>query len=377
MKKNNHILVIVLLCFPTILSAQWIPEKLLSSPQLQEKDSNKLTFGIDMTGFFKNNEYFSPVAKGKTLPGINFLPKIGYQIDNRFRAELGAYNVYYSGDQQKEGVYAFNSLFLRLQYAINPDFNLVFGNYYGGLNHRLIEPLYQWERQFTDKPESGLQLIYKDKKYFADVWVNWQRYIEHGDSVPEILTFGTSASAKLTKPENRFQVSIPFQLLIYHSGGQIDTSNKPMIVMGNAVTGICSQWLFEKSFIRSIGLGTYLAGYYDKLPNKDVRPYTNGWGIYPVLQAESKLFSFMAGYWYAKHFYALDGEPLFGSFNPYEPQQQAPIRKLLTMKLAYSQQLLKDLSIGAQVETYTDLITKSTDYSFGLYLRFNGNFKLK
>lgn len=125
--------------------------------------------------------------------------------------------------------------------SINPDFSLIFRNIYGGLNHRLIEPLYQWERQFTDKPESGLQLVYCDKRYSIDIWVNWQRFIEHGDFVPEILTVGTSASAKLS----------------------------------------------------------------------------------------------------------------------------------------YSQQILQNLFIGAQVETYTDLGRKSTDYSFGLHLRFNGNFTLK
>nr|WP_294482266.1 hypothetical protein [uncultured Bacteroides sp.] len=377
MTSKNKILSLLLMLLPGTLFAQWIPDKLLSSPVLSENDSNKFVFSVDMTGFFKNNEYFSPVAKGGTLPGIHLLPKVAYQFDNRFRAELGAYNVYYSGDQQKQGVYAFNSLFVRLQYALNPDFNLIFGNIYGGLNHRLIEPLYQWEHQFIDKPESGLQLIYRNKRYSADVWVNWQRFIEHGDSVPEVLTFGTSASAKLTNPENRFQLSIPFQLLIYHRGGQIDTSDEPMVVMGNAVTGVCSEWKFEKSFIRSISLSTYLAGYYDKLPNREVRPFTNGWGIYPVFQVNTSLFSFMTGYWYAKNFYALEGEPLFGSFNPYDPQQQMPTRKLITAKFAYSQQILKPLSIGAQVETYTDLGSKSTDYSFGVYLQFKGDFTLK
>lgn len=374
--KKLFILTVVLF-LPEIMSSQLIFNSLLSTHQLLKENNNGLKLNIDMTGFFKNNEYFSPVAKGRTLPGISLLPKLCYQINNQFRTELGAYNVYYSGDQYKEGVYAFNSLFIRLQYAVNPELNLIFGNYYGGLNHQLIEPLYQWERQFTNKPESGLQLIYDNKQFFADTWVNWQRYIEHGDSVPEILTFGTSASAILTKPENPFQLSTLFQLLIHHQGGQINTSNEKTIVMGNATTGISSEWRFGKSFVRSIALKTYIAGYLDKLPDYDLRPYKNGWGIYPVLQANSSLFSIMAGYWYGKHFYAFEGEPLFGSFNPFDPLQQEPVRKLLTTKFVYSQQLIKALSIGAQLETYTDLIKQSTDYSFGIYLRFNCDFNFK
>ncbi len=362
---------------PATLYAQWIPDKLLTSPQLLENDSNRWAFSIDMTGFFKNNEYFSPLENGYTLPGINLLPKIQYQVNNRFRAQLGTYSVFYSGEQREDGIHFINDIFVQMEYVVKPDFYLVFGNIYGGLNHRLIEPLYQWEKQFTSRPESGLQLLYQDKQYFADVWINWQRYIERGDSVPEVLTFGTSASLQLTHLESSINLSIPFQLLINHHGGQIDTSDEKMIVLGNAVTGIHSEWSFKKSFIQSIAFDTYLAGYYDKLPDPTLRPYDKGWGVYPVLQVKSSLFTLMTGYWYAEHFYAFDGEPLLGSFNPYEPGNQVPIRKMITAKLAYSQQLLESLSIGAQIETYTDLVLKSTDYSFGVYIRFNKEFNLK
>ncbi|MPL81253.1 hypothetical protein SDC9_27167 [bioreactor metagenome] len=50
---------------------------------------------------------------------------------------------------------------------MKPNFNLVFKNYYDGVNHWLIEPLYKWEKQLIDKPESGLQLVYEGKKSFV------------------------------------------------------------------------------------------------------------------------------------------------------------------------------------------------------------------
>lgn len=365
-------LFLLLLMIPLCVYPQWVPDKLLSDAILAEKDSNKLSIDVEAIGFLKNNEYFSPIVKGETFPGIRIRPTVGYQIATQFRAEAGMTGLYYSGDQQKDGTYLFNGIFARLQYAIKPNFNLVFGNYYDGINHRLIEPLYKWESQLIAKPESGLQLIYEDKKYFADIWLNWQRFIQKGDSVPEILTFGTSASMLLTKPENRFRLSVPLQLVIYHQGGQIDVSEEKMIVSGNLATGIRSEYSVNEKLIKSIGLDLYLVGYYDKLPDNSIRPYAKGWGIYPTFSINASPFRFMVGYCHAKKFYSFEGEPLFASFNTDYPNDKLPNRSLLTTKISYSQQLHKMLAIGGQVETYSDLNRGKTDYSFGVYLRFNG-----
>ncbi len=352
--------------------AQWFPETLLSSPTLSEVESNELSLAVDMTGFFKNNEYFSPTAEGQTLPGISSVFALGYQVSDKFRAEAGAYGVKYSGRDPLSNLQAF----VRLQYAITPNFNMVLGNLYGGVNHRLIEPLYQWERQFTAKPESGLQFVLHSDRWFTDVWVDWQHFIERGDSVPEALTFGTSVSAMLTDPESRFCLNVPLQILIYHQGGQIDVSGAPMIVLGNVVSGLCSRFYVGRT-IQSVGLDVYVAGYKDRYPDETLRPYDKGWGVYPVLHVDASPFEAMAGYWHAEKFYGFEGEPLFGSFNPFNPQQQVPTRDLLTFKFAFGKELVKGVSIGAQIETYTDLGRGETDYGFGVHLRFNNRFSLK
>ena len=352
--------------------SQWIPEKLTTSPILAERDSNKLTINADVVGFLKNNEYFSPIVKGETFPGIRIRPTVAYQLGTKLKAEFGMAGLYYSGDQQKDGTYLFNGVFAKLQYAIKPNLNLVFGNYYDGINHRLIEPLYKWERQLIDKPESGLQLIYEDKKYFADVWLNWQRFIQKGDSVPEVLTFGVSSSMRLTKSDSPLKISIPLQLVIHHQGGQIDVSEEKMIVSGNLATGICSEYSLQNKFIKSVGMNLYLIGYYDKLPDNSTRPYDKGWGLYPTFTVDASPFKAMIGYWYAKKFYSFEGEPLFASFNTDYLNEVLPNRSMITFKASYSQQLHKMFSVGAQIETYSDLNRGKTDYSFGAYLRFNG-----
>ena len=242
---------------PAMLKAQWMPEVLRTSPELNPNDSNKLILGVDMTGFFKNNEYFSPIAKGATFPGIRFSPSLKYQLNDKLSAEVGLTGLYYSGDQQKDGMEYFRWVHARMQYAPTPNLNIVLGNLYGGVSHRVIEPLYRWELQMTNKPESGIQIIYEDKRFFADTWVNWRRYIERGDTIPEVLTFGISSSIKLSKPENRLQLSVPLQLLIYHEGGQIDRSESPMIVAGNIATGINSELKLDGKFIQSVGLNKF------------------------------------------------------------------------------------------------------------------------
>ncbi len=366
-----------MICLMTVLwsspnHAQWFPETLLSSPALSAPDSNRFSLNTDITGFFKNNEYFSPVAVGQTLPGIQSTLALGYQASNKFRIELGTYAVKYSGRESLANLQAFG----RLQYAITPNFNMVVGNIYGGVNHRLIEPLYQWERQFTDHPESGLQFVLHNEHWFTDVWVNWQHFIQRGDSVPEVLTFGTSATYMVTDPSSQFNLTIPIQLLIHHQGGQIDTSEDPMIVLGNIASGLCARWKTDTKWLRSAGLDVYVAGYYDRYPDPQRRPYKSGIGVYPVLYLDARPLEFMAGYWHADKFYAFEGEPLFGSFDPYNPEQQVPKRDLLTFKLAYNRQIVKGVFIGAQIEVYSDLNRRETDYSFGVHLRFDRRFFL-
>lgn len=370
--KTKIILSTILLPICISIHAQWIPDKLATSPVLSESDSDRMTIHANIVGFLKNNEYFSPIVKGETFPGISICPTVAYQLATSLRTEFGVTGLYYSGDQQKEGTYLFNGIFARLQYAIHPNLNLVFGNYYGGVNHRLIEPLYRWEKHLVDKPESGLQLIYEDKKYFADVWLNWQRFIQKGDSVPEALTFGVSTSMRLTKSYNPLKISIPLQLVIHHQGGQIDVSEEKMVVSGNLATGVCSEYSINHKLIKSIGANIYFVGYYDKLPDNGIRPYDKGWGIYPVLSVDASPFKAMVGYWHAKKFYSFEGEPLFASFNTDYPNDVLTNRSMLTCKASYSQQLHKIFSVGAQVETYSDLNRGKTDYSFGVYLRFNG-----
>lgn len=361
-----------------VIYGQWTPEGFGTSPKLEARDSSKITVKANVIGFFKNNEYVSPIAKGKTLPGVQFEPTVGYQIGTRIRAEIGFYGVYYSGDELEHGDLLIGNTISRIQYSPDAavDLHLILGNYYGGLNHRLIEPMYAWERHLNSKPESGFQLLLEKENIFMDAWVNWSRYIEYGDSVPEILTVGLSSSMKVPSfSTERLKITIPFQMLIYHEGGQIDVSNTKMIVAGNLAAGICSEYQLGDRFFKSVGFNFYALGYYDKLPNKDMRPYNKGWALYPTLQVDASPFKASVGYWRAHKYFSFMGEPLLNSFNMYYPGQVIPDRNLLVAKFLFSRQVCKEFTWGGHLETYSELRGEfKTNYSFGLYMRFNTRF---
>lgn len=359
--------------FPSIASAQWMHKDLFSNPKLDSTFSDKFFFEAEILGFFKNNEYSTPFVKGETFPGMKFIPRFGYQMGDKFRFELGSSGQYYSGDQQNFGKRLFSNVHVRMQYEISPNLHFLLGNYYGGVNHRLIEPLYRWELHLMDAPESGVQILYQDKKFFFDTWLNWQRFIEKDDPLQEVLTLGLSSAIKVTPEKSRFAVSLPVQLIINHKGGQIDNSDKRNLIIGNLATGVQIKYTFDDGFFDAVGADFYATAYYDHIPDETLRPYDLGWGIYPVASVEASGFQLMMGYWRAQKFYSVDGEPLFASFNNLYPDEKIKTRNIITNKISYTKRLMSMLSVGTQLEFYSDVDRKKVDYSFGVHLRFDLN----
>lgn len=87
--KAKIIISISLLSITISAYSQWIPDNLTTSPVLLENDSNKLTINAYVLGFLKNNEYFSPIVKGETFPGVRIRPTVAYQLGTNLKAELG------------------------------------------------------------------------------------------------------------------------------------------------------------------------------------------------------------------------------------------------------------------------------------------------
>lgn len=371
--KSICLLISLSLVRMTNAYAQYPLESIRSSPILPFKDTARLTIGTEAIGFFKDNEYFSPIAKGKTLPGMIIRPTIGYQPKTNIRIEFGMHGLLYSGDTKSN---IQGSPFSRIEYQPLKNASVIFGNYYGGNNHRLLEPIYRWENHLERKPESGLQFLFEDKQFFVDTWINWEHFIRRGDSLPEILTYGFSGAAAIGPPLfPEMRINIPLQLTIHHEGGQIEISQKKVIVVGNLATGVSSNLSINERHVKDIGLDLYVIGYYDKLPDKNLRPFRKGIGLYVLVKCKTSNIDLQTGIWYAKKFYSFDGESLFASFNTDYPQQLFPTRKLITNKCIFRGQTNKSLPIRIQIETYTDITRNfATDYSLGIFIYTNFRF---
>src|SRR5580765_8127620 len=111
---------------------------------VEEIDSNKLFFGVNLLGFVKDNEYDqyrNPVITGYTLFGYQFSPTLSYHVTKNIRVDGGIYLQKDFGNSTFSTIAPIFSVKYQKKY-----FSVIFGNLDGSLNHRLIEPLYNFER---------------------------------------------------------------------------------------------------------------------------------------------------------------------------------------------------------------------------------------
>ena len=169
-------------------------------------------------GFLKNNENFGPMQDGYTLFGYQFNPQLGYHLSDELALEGGVYL------QKDFGNSNFNSVAptFSLKYR-KKDFKMIFGTLEGSLNHRLIEPVYGFERVMTNRLENGLQFMLTKKRVDFDIWIDWQNMLYKLVDDYERFWMGVSGNAfKITK--NEYSVKIPLQATARHNGGQIAVS---------------------------------------------------------------------------------------------------------------------------------------------------------
>src|SRR5262249_28334361 len=145
-------------------------------------------------GFGKNNEYEHTIVQGYTLFGYQFNPYLSYQISKHFRVDAGVFLQKDFGNSS----YTTTAPTLSVKYQLK-DFSITFGNLDGSLNHRLIEPLYDFERVLNNRLENGLQVQVIRDDLFFDTWVDWHKMIYVNDPNQEQLTAGMHFNKRIVK----------------------------------------------------------------------------------------------------------------------------------------------------------------------------------
>ncbi|PLX11944.1 MAG: hypothetical protein C0597_14240 [Marinilabiliales bacterium] len=340
--------------------------------QIQQADTGILYLQIDNTNFIKNNEYFGDIAEGYTLLGFNIAPKLVYSPSSKIKWSAGGnFLSYYGRENEVEA-----RLLLSFQYKIYPNLDLILGNIYGTVNHRMIEPLLEFERYLDKNVENGIQFLWKSDRIFADLWLNWEQQILQGDPYQEKFNVGLSSDFLIVDQDN-YRILIPFQNIVQHIGGQINSNNdEPLTTIFNNATGVKLAKLVNQKFIKKFILSSYIVNYQDLSPQKR-QLFIDGTASYTTLDLMNDYFDLSLGYWYGEQYIAPLGNPLFESYSRTKFYVEEPIRQLAIAKLSYHKEVIKNTDLGIRIEGFYDIPAGTTDYTWAIIVVFNEKFFLK
>jgi hypothetical protein len=331
-------------------------------------ENKQWALSLDHLNFLKNNEYFNKIQDGRTLFGFHLMPRLQYQAHSRLRLEGGVFawkDYGNTGFQQVEPIFT-------ARYTAGPN-QVLMGTLDGGLEHCLIEPLYDFENQMLRRLEYGFQWKHNSQKLKLDAWVDWRNMIYPNSPVQEQIVGGLLAEPVLFE-RKRSRISLSFQGTAYHKGGQIDTSNMPLTNWFNGATGLKIITIPGHGIIlKYLEFQGYALGFKDQ-SNEKTLPKNAGFGTYLNLKASTLWFDIMLSHWQGNDFASFQGGPLFRSFstsvkNPEFYQSQ---RQLLFIRLFRDWEIAPNIWISARLEPYFDLKNNTWEFSHGLYFNYRG-----
>jgi hypothetical protein len=331
-----------------------------------DADSSKLYLGINFLGFGKNNEYFDTTVDGYTLFGYQLNPYVSYHIAKNVRFDVGVYAQKDFGNDEYSDVLPTVSLKVK-----NKNFNFIFGTLEGSVSHRLIEPLYDFERVLNNRIENGIQLLWMNDDFFLDGWIDWQNMIYFNDTEPERFTAGVSFNKTIFSKGN-FHIDLPVQFLAGHQGGQIDSVDNPVITQYNGTAGLTFEFQ-STGFLNSIGLHSYVVG---STATKAI-PYDDGMGIFINPYITTKIgLTMMGSYWNGHQFLSVQGGQLYPSITMNYPDRIDETREFIMLRFLYDKKIAEGLILSLRAEPFYDTYAEALEYSFGFYLNFSDRFFL-
>jgi hypothetical protein len=330
---------------------------------------------IQNLNFLKNNEYTNPMFDGYTLFGYQFNPQLGYKINKNLSIEGG---VFLTKDFGRK-IFTDISPTFSLRYQKN-DFQLIFGNLNGSLNHQLIEPLYNFDRVFTNRMENGLQFILNKKKFDFDVWIDWLNMTYVGSNEQEKLMVGLNANVfKLKKGVWEFR--LPFQGVVVHKGGQLDTLNAGSHTDFNYAVGIILKRTVTSKLIENMFLDVRYVLRSNNFYKSTIAIHSWGDGLMANIGFNGAYkTNLLFSYWYGEAYYNELGGDLYSSKSrnvAYSSYYSERIRELLIVRLTKKIELAKGVNLTLRVEPYYDFRDAQLEYSYGFYITLDEKIWIK
>lgn len=371
-RKLLYLLCILLFIVNDKSVGQTFDKHLITDYKILAEDTNKLFLHVDNINYLRNNEYFGKVIEGYTLFGFNLAPKFTYSPNSKIKLTAGANLLSYYSRSDETKV----SILLSFQYKLLPKLDFVLGNIYGTVNHKLIEPLFDFERYLSNNIENGIQFLWNGNRFTADLWLDWEQQIFYGDPFQEKFNVGLSSNFILFENDKN-ELSIPFQNLVRHEGGQINSNSSALLkTIYNNALGLSYSRNISSKYIQNIKLSSYWVNYQDLSPTQ-VQMFIDGDGSYSTLELFNKSFDILFGYWYGHQFIAPIGNPLFESYSRNDIFVEEPVRNIITNKISYQKNIFKGINLGFRFDSYYDLDDSNFEYSWSILLVYNGKFLLK
>ncbi len=299
-----------------------------------------VALGVEGAAFFHDNEYDSRMAKGYTLPGVRLNPYVRYRPTSGVEFAVGGYALFYQG-AGKYPNYAFHDVarWKGQQYSrgahLLPFFRatiergstqVVLGNIYGGAAHQLSRPMYNPETTLSTDPEAGVQVRSAAGRFAWDAWVDWQSYIYETDTHQEVFTVGLTQRVRLTSRARRgFRLSLPFELLVQHRGGEQDLPELDLGVqtLGNVALGLDAVWMPSHGVWERIAVESRVLLSHQM--DGRLWPDEDGKALWGSVSARLRSrWGFTLGVFHGEGFCALYGNPFFSSLSQKEPGTQFP-----------------------------------------------------
>ncbi len=363
-KFIKHFLLFNFILISLVAKAQLENRIFSQKDTFYQNDTQSVRLNIEVFNYLRNTEYFDIIEKGQTLFGALFHPTISYQPYK---------NILIKGGFQTRQDYGSGRFF-----SVQPTLTLSyfkhkwrhnFGTLQGNLNFGFIEPLYNIDRGITHRIENGIQGIYTGKTLVFNNFLVWDEPTYRTTSNQERFVTGFTLNKTLKKNDN-WDISFPFQGLLAHRGGQLNSNPNPIYSRINVATGLKLKYKINSKW--SLKTENYYIHSEDFSPTIS-QPYKNGNANWHTFSVIYKRLELMLNYWEGREFHSPVGSLIYNNFNVYDIYLHRQTRRMLMSRILYTQELNKGTQIDLRFEPFYDFEYEQFQYSYSVYLKLNFN----
>jgi hypothetical protein len=339
-----------------------------SKTEINPADSQQLSFNLYNLNYINNSEWFGNIPLSGTLFGYQIIPELEYQISPKLIVKGGLY-------LQKE--------FGRPNYTtVAPTFSVkykakhssyIIGTLEGNLNHGFIEPIYDYKLIINERLENGFQFLVDTKPYTHDFFINWRRAIHPGDNFKEEFDIGYVSKLNIINKE-KFNLSLPIQMLYSHKGGQVDVLNTPLQSLVNFAVGPSVTYNFNQRLLQKIVFDNYYLNYKDISGDKR-QAFNEGNAFLSHFLLQFKNLGLDLRYWNGSGYIGPRGMALFQSVSEKYPGLVEKHRELLIASFIYDKEIFKNVNFDFRFIPYKDFREKISsgtglEYSYEMYIKY-------